>query len=398
MRQRGLTLIELMVALTVGLGITLAVTSVLISSQNNKRVSTTTNDAEQTGNYAFYALDKVLRGAGSAIAESAYPSDVGVLGCTLNVTAGGVKILPRTTPFPDPFGNFLAGATNTLAVAPVLIAKGQSEAGSDVLVVMGGSGAAGGVSRQVTGGGSSTTLTLDNTVGFLAGDVGLVSQSGLTDCLLEELNSTPTTPTVSLGGTTYYTSSGVTTSLATFASSTSTYLTPLGNAPANNLQFMLFGVGNNRTLFSYDLLQNLNLVSGTGGDTAQAIADGVVQMNALYGLDTTGNGTQDSWAGPSDAGWDITTVMGSAAKMKEIISVHVALIVRNDYYDLGPGGTAAVPVPVSPTTLTWFNGLTNAGGTSLQQSLALSATDRQYRYRIFEFTVPLRNMIILAGA
>lgn len=392
-----MTLIELMVALAVGLGITLAVTSVLVSSQNNKRTSTSTNDAEQTGTYVFYALDKVIRGAGSAIAESAYPSDRGVLGCILNVTAGGVKIFPRTKPFPVPFGNFLAGVTNTLAVAPVLIAQNQSQAGSDVLAVMGGAGSAGGVSRQVSGGGSSTTLTLDNTVGFFAGDVGLVSQSGLSDCLLEEIN-TITTPTINLGGVTYYTSTGVTTSLATFASSTGTYLTPIGNAPANNIQFLLYGVGNNRTLYSYDLLQNLNLVGLTGGDSAQAIADGVMQMNALYGLDTNGDGIQDTWASPGDPGWDINTVMASPTKMKEIIAVRVALVVRNEYYDLGPGGTAAVPVPVSPATLTIFNGLTNAASTSLQKSIALSALDRQYRYRIFEFTVPLRNMIILAGA
>jgi type IV pilus assembly protein PilW len=387
-KQRGMTLIELMVALAVGLGITLAVTSLLISSQNNKRTTTSTNDAEQTGNYAFYALDKVLRGAGS---------DRGVLGCTLNVTAGGTKIFPRTTAFPAPFGNFLAGVTNTLTVAPALIAKNQSQAGSDVLVVMGGSGSAGGVSRQVSGGGSATTLTLDNTVGFYQYDMALVSQSGLSDCLLEELNATPTTSTVNLSGVTYYTSTGVTTTLASFASNTSTYFTPLGNATANNLQFMLFGVGNNRTLYSYDLLQNLNRVAGTGGDAAQAIADGVVQMNALYGLDTNGDGIQDTWAGPGDAGWDINTVMASPAKMREIISVRVALVVRNEYYDLG-GGTAAAPNPVSPATLTIFSGLTNAASTSLQQSIALSATDRQYRYRIFEFTVPLRNMIILAGA
>jgi type IV pilus assembly protein PilW len=57
-----------------------------------------------------------------------------------------------------------------------------------------------------------------------------------------------------------------------------------------------------------------------------------------------------------------------------------------------------VLTPVSPATLTLFNGLVNAGGTSLAQTVTLSATDRQYRYRVFEFTVPLRNMLLLAGA
>jgi len=70
MKQKGMTLVELMVALTIGLGITLAISSVLIASENHKRTTTSTNDAQQTGSYSFYALDKALRGAGSGIAES----------------------------------------------------------------------------------------------------------------------------------------------------------------------------------------------------------------------------------------------------------------------------------------------------------------------------------------
>jgi type IV pilus assembly protein PilW len=44
-----------------------------------------------------------------------------------------------------------------------------------------------------------------------------------------------------------------------------------------------------------------------------------------------------------------------------------------------------------------FNGLTNAGGGSLSQVVNINANDQHYRYRLFEFTVPLRNMILLAG-
>jgi type IV pilus assembly protein PilW len=385
-----MTLVELMLALLIGLGTVLAVTSLLISSENHKRTTTSTNDAEQTGAYTFYALDKVLRGAGSAIAQSAFPSDRGVLGCTLNATSGATTILPRTTPFPAPFGGFLPGATATLTVAPLLIAQTQSAMpGSDVLVVMGGSGAAGGVSRQVTVPGSATVISLDNTVGFTNNDLALVSQSGTVDCLLEEV-ATVAPPALNVGGTTYYTANGTTTTLATLSANTASYVTPLGNAAANNVQFMLFGVGTDRTLYSYDLLQNLKWVGLSGGDVSQAIADGVVQMNAIYGLDTTGTGVFGAWAGPGDAGWDINSVMASAVKMRQIISVRVALVVRGEYYDKNPN--------VSPPTLTLFNGLVNGGGTSLQQTVNLNAVDQHYRYRVFEFTVPLRNMILLAGA
>jgi len=394
MKQKGMTLIELMVAMVIGLGITLAISSVLIASENHKRTTTSTNDAQQTGSYGYYALDKVLRGAGSSIAGSAFPTDVGVLGCHLNAARLGTVIFPRAAAFPPPFAAFLAGATTTLRVAPVLIGKNQSQDGvSDVIMVMSGSGSAGGVSRQITGGGNATTATLDNTVGFFHDDLFLVSQSGVADCLMEQVDTAPT-PTLNLAAAPYYTATGGTTSMAALAGSTSSYITPIGNSDANNIQFMLFGVDNNTTLYSYDMLRN------SGVDTAQAIADGVVQMNALYGLDTNGDGKQNAWAGSGDAGWDINTVMASPLKMKQIVSVRVALVVRGQYYDLN-GGTAAAPNPVSPATLTIFNGLRNGptgAGASLQQTIFLNATQRQFRYRVFEFTVPLRNMLLLAGA
>jgi type IV pilus assembly protein PilW len=394
MKQKGMTLIELMVALTIGLGITLAISSVLIASENHKRTTTSTNDAQQTGSYSFYALDKALRGAGSGIAESAFPSDVGVLGC--HIHAGAPAILPHAGAFPAPFANFLGGAAGTLNIAPVLIGKSQSQDGvSDVIMVMGGSGSAGGVSRQITGGGNATSATLDNSVGFADNDLVLVSQSGVADCLMEQVTPLPTTATLNLGGL-YYTAAGGAASMATLATSTSTYVTPIGNAAANNIQFMLFGLDTNRTLFSYDLLQNLNVWGGAGADSAQAIADGVVQMNAIYGIDTTGAGIQNAWAGPGDPGWDINTVMNSPVKMKQILSVRIALIVRGEYYDT-KRDAAGAPIAVSPPTLTIFNGLASGAG-PLQQTINLNATEQQFRYRVFEFTVPLRNMLLLAGA
>jgi type IV pilus assembly protein PilW len=229
----------------------------------------------------------------------------------------------------------------------------------------------------------------------------LVSQSGTADCLMEQV-ATIAPPTLNLGGI-YSTATATTTTMAALAASTSSYVTPIGNAAptaaGNNVQFLLFGIDNNRTLYSYDLLQNLKLVGGAGGDSAQAIADGVVQMNALYGIDTNGDGIQDSWTAPDAStvpAWDINTVMSSPLQMKQIVSVRVALVVRGEYYDT-KRDAAGNPIAVSPPTLTVFNGLTNSAGTSLAQNINLNATDQQFRYRIFEFTVPLRNMLMLAG-
>jgi type IV pilus assembly protein PilW len=217
----------------------------------------------------------------------------------------------------------------------------------------------------------------------------LVSQPGITDCLLEEVASTSASAlTLGTASPYYYTSTSTSASLATLAGSTQSYVTPLGNAAANNVQFQLFGVGSNYTLYSYDLLQNATLVQLMGLDSSQAITDGVVQMNAIYGIEsTTAPGTIGTWAGPGDTGYDINTVMTTPATMETIIAVRVAIVVRGEYYDKNP---------VSPATLTIFSGYQNAGGTSISQ--AVTVPDQHYRYRVFEFTVPLRNMILLAGA
>jgi type IV pilus assembly protein PilW len=395
-----MTLVELMVAMTIGLGITLAITSILITGENHKRTTTSTNDAEQNGAYAFYSLDRVLRGAGSGFAESVYPTDRGILGCKLNARS----ILPAAS-FPDPFANALdPGAPSGLRVAPLLVAPGKSQGGSDVLIVMSGSGAAGAVPRQITDPtGDATTLKLDSTLGIAAAtgtaattDLALVSQSAVTggDCLLEQIHSAAGT-TLNLSTTDAYYTAGTTTTLASLATTTSTYVTPIGNAAANNVQFLMYGVGLNRTLYSYDLLQNVKMYQngGVGTEQPQAIADGVDGMYAIYGIDNDANGTQDTWVSPVAPNYDIITVMNNEGTMRKIVSVRVAIVVRGEY------GEKATNAAVT-TQLKLFSGLTDSAGTALpalEKDIAVTGDNQHYRYRVFEFTVPLRNMILLAA-
>jgi type IV pilus assembly protein PilW len=111
-------------------------------------------------------------------------------------------------------------------------------------------------------------------------------------------------------------------------------------------------------------------------------------MNALYGVATAAAPSVfANWAGPgTTAGYDINTVMTTPATQALIVAVRVAIVVRGEYYD---------KKAVSPTSLTIFSGLVDVNGTSLQKTVTLPS--QNYRYRVYEFTVPLRDMIILAG-
>ncbi|MDQ0033638.1 type IV pilus assembly protein PilW [Variovorax boronicumulans] len=373
MKQRGLTLIELLVSMVIGLIVTLAVTSIVIVGETHKRVTTSNNDMEQAGAYAAYVLDRALRSAGSSLVQSFQPTDRGVFGCKLNVAS----VLPAAGAFPAPFKAFLGGKPSDLRVAPVLIGKSQSDAGSDVLVVMGGDAVAGGVPRGLTDPGSSKTLSMDNTVGVSAGDLVLVSQQGTTDCLLEQVTDT-SAKVLSLGGT-YYTP-GKSTTLESLAASTQTYVTPLGNPINGNVQFQLFGVDGNRTLLGYDLLQ------GAKG-TTQALADGVAELHAIYGVDNNGDGILDGWVDPGTADYGIATLMKTPDTLKKILAVRVALVMRSANKEKDA---------VSPKQLTLFGDMQDASNNSLAHIVKLSAEDGQrYRWRVVEFTIPLRNMLLL---
>lgn len=386
--QRGVTLIELLVAVTIGLVLTLAVTSLLIFSESSKRSTAATNDMGQTGAYAAYVLDRAVRTAGSGFTQAW--TLAGAFGCLLNATLPEATKLPRNSNFPAPFATaFLGGASGSanLRVAPVLIGKSQSDAGSDVLVVMSGAAASGDVPRLILSNGKSTNiLRLNSTVGLADGDLGLVSASGTTDCLLEQVHSntafadTASNDALPLGGT-YYTASGSLTSLATLAASGNAYFTPLGNVNAGNTQFQMFGVGSNNTLYSYDLLM------ANGIDASQAVADGVSEMHALYGLDTNSDGVLDTWVDPGATGYDIATMMTTPTTARQVVAIRIALVLRSANPERA-NDSGELP---SPASITLFSDLS----TSLQQTISFSSSEQHFRHRVVESTIPLRNVLLL---
>lgn len=397
--QRGLTLIELLVALVIGLVVVLAVTSVVTVGETHKRSTTSTNDMNQSGSYATYMIDRLLRSAGSGFAQTGRR---GLFGCRLSATRriGGTAttILPRTaSAFPAPFDELLGGsgaaAAGNLRLAPFLIAKGDGVGGSDILVVMGGNAAAGDVPRRIRSGfPGNNNLRLDNTIGLAHGDIGLVSIDNGTfdsDCLIEQVNVTDATAFAAAGnevlplGGRYFTSSGATTSLATLAAGGTALFTALGNVDANNLQFQLLGVNANRTLVAYDLLRAAGTGSDEGTDASamQALADGVVALYAVYGVDTDSNGTVDAWIDPA-ADYAIGTLMLAPDTMRHIVAARVALVMRGSLFE---------KQPVTGASLVVFSDLAAAS----RRTLTIPEADRNFRYRVIDTTIPLRNLLLL---
>ncbi len=388
-RQRGFSLIELMVAVGIGLVITLAVFQVLTASEARKRTSTAVNDSSQSGNYALYVLDRMIRSAGTGYSQGW--ASVG--GCRLNAVLPAGEALPRVGALPAPF----TAIPQTLRLAPALIFRGASDTGSDVIMVMSGATGYGEVLNNVPAGGvAPAQVTLLNTIGYRAGDLVLLASAG--ECLMSQVDAAkppcagdpaaaPNTacgPILPLGGT-YYTAAGANTSLAALSLQPDVSALSIGNATTNPPQFSLIGVGADSTLFTHNLLLT------NGVNTSEPMAEGVRELHALYGLDTNDDGILDTWQSPTGA-WDGPALMdGSAAantRIRQIVAVRVGLVLRSSLVEreLQPG------VPVAPPNLSLFSDLPVAN--RLTVDLTRAGENRNQRHRTVEITVPLRNFLM----
>lgn len=397
-RLRGLSLIELMVALAIGVVMALAISQVLSSFEGRKRSTTSVNDINQAGNYALYIIDKAVRSAGSGFGQARVFSvstskiDVPAFGCPLYAAKNGTPVLPRTSLLPNPFQNVDMSSGNLARLIPLLIVPdattpGVSGSGSDALLVM--SGSSGLAEMPVPYGYPPLTaaVTPVNTVGFKANDLVLLidqqpsnSAGVFSPCIIEQLSNSFSggvgVSDLSFSGTYYAASIG---GKSLSGMSSDGFVAGLGNVVAGNApSFSVLGVGDNNTLFSYDLLE-------TSGTLPLPLADTVFELHALYGVDNNDDGRLDSWLSPSDttSGYTLAALTAgddaAARKLKQIKAIKIGLILRTSL----PEKDA-----VAPASLSLFND-------AVTFTRNLSAAEQKFRYRTIETTIPLRNSMLV---
>ncbi|SDX62733.1 type IV pilus assembly protein PilW [Collimonas sp. OK242] len=397
-RQGGFSLIELMVVIAIVLVMSLAIFGVMSTSEGKKRTLTSVNDINQSGNFALFQLEKALRNAGSGFSQSYTQS----FGCRLfayqkQATPGNTGVV---LPFPgatmaNPFNTLNATVSGSYVLAPMIIASGATTPGmsgktSDALIVMAGAAGYGEVPTAFANTATSTQLNLQSTLSFNPNDFVLVADeagsAGSLPCMIQQVDSGFTASgnatALPLAGA-YYASSikakdGTVRNLVDF--SNDALAMGIGNPAGNPPSFQLFGVGDNDVLLQYDLLQ------GGTYDTPIPIADGVFEMHALYGVDTNNDGLVDTWVDPSTTGYDYATLeSGTIAANQTLLTIkaiRLGLIMRTSLPEKAPATTGP---------LVLFSDL----GTTLTFKRALSAAEQNYRYRIIESTIPLRNSLLL---
>lgn len=370
-KQTGFSLIELLVAMIIGLIVSMAVYSVLSVGESRKRSTTSINDIDQAGAYALYQIDQAVRNAGSGLggAFSVSQGTASNLGCPLQAAKNGTQVLPAAG-FPAPF----TAVNSTIRLAPVIIINDPAGANGDIIITMSGSGGLGETpTRFLPTANSLTQLNLQSVIGFRAKDIALLLGSAATQpCFISQVSNTfvpaEGVSTVDLAGE-YYQG----TINGNQINTANTFAINLGKTPA----FTMLGVGANNTLFMYDLLK----ASATVANPSTFI-ENTYALQAMYGVDNDGNAAVASitWVPPTGLYTATNLLDGSAAanaRLASIVAIKVGLVLRTD---------------LDETKTVSQNKVTLFGDTANPVDVDLNPTT--YRYRSFESTIPLRNNLL----
>jgi len=347
---RGMTLIEVLIAMTISLVVTLAVYQTFAASEGYRRSATAGGDATFNGSLAMYSMQRDLRMAGFGLNAQA------LLGCRVFGYDGGT----------DPVRDL------EFRLSPVTITQGAGGAPDTIEITFSSTDAVPAPVRltQATPD-NAADLRIDNGFGIQSGHLFIIGEPG-TDCTMAQATNTPTLEKVGSKDVLKRVSGSYTTPFNTQA--TSRYNKPGGMGPDYTLAGMVFPIGNapgvNRYYIQNDALTTDQVLQG---NVAMPVAAHIVQLQAQYGKDTDDDGAVDTWdevTPNAPNGW------------LQIVAVRIALVARS-----------AQPERPDPATGV-CNTTTQMPSWSVEQfDLSADAEWRCYRYRVLESTISLRNMI-----
>ena len=364
--MRGMSLPEILAAVLIGLIGMIVIMQVYATSEERKRTTTGTSDAQISGNLALFTLENTMRSAGFGMVTS----DNNMLGCTTHA-----------------YNSNRAAPDFTFLMAPVVITAGAGGAPDKLTVVYGSSPNVVQGESFVGTAASGGDFPLKNAAGILVGDLVVASEAGL-DCSMAEV-----TGFVPAAINTVQHANGASYSYVNAAGATITPTASYNKAGGVGIDYstaaLLFTLGRAPTVVTYqigsDKLQTKTLIpydpaqDADNDGTADAdLGDGIVQLKALYGKDTDGDGVVDTWN---------NTLPANTTQWMQVRAVRLALLARSAKWEK-TAVTSDCIAPNNPVNSPFWT-----GGCFTMTNPADGTDWHNYRYRVYETVVPLRNMI-----
>lgn len=386
--QRGLSLVEIMVGMLIAMIGVVIIFQMLATSEERKRTVSSGSDTQVSGIVGMTTLERDIREAGYGFSSAAFDNAATpVMGCTVNAYDSARPAAIRAY---------------TFTLTPIQIVQGASGA-SDTIIVLRGNGSTFPAAHVFTES-SDTTKKTRGRAGLAPRDYALIARNSPTvDCMIVEItevnddygNCTACVDGVSIqhkqGSYSFpvYLPDGTTpvqTRIARYNNPappiafTNGFIFNLGNGARRNIWQV---TANNRLQVTNDLLY-LDVNPADGANDAVEVTEGVVNMQAEYGIDANNNGQIETTE------WT-TTNPATAAAWANVLAVRVAILLRSGQYERTTV-TTAIPTwsgsATSPLTVTNLDG-TASGTTPADPTMNW----RNYRYRVYESVIPLRNIL-----
>jgi len=410
--QAGFTLVEIMIALLIGMIGIVVIMQVFAVSEGYKRAATSGTDAMVNGGIALYMIERELRNAGYNLNN---PIVAGCMTVRVYNSATGNQVNMPIHPV-----EIVNAAANGLPLP---------DANTDMLMISYGNTDAFVEGVQVDQVASTTSdfRVFGNREAFKTGELVIGVQpgagpGGAPQCGLHELTRVPQPVNNCAQGAPpggpdrlEHNTGAYLNNFKQCAGGPPTRNRPGGLTDAGGVQFArltftgggrLYSLGGNPVVRLYAIRQgNLTSCEWLSTDCAavanwQVVADNIVSLRAVYGQDFDGNPNPASATGDGLIDRWSRTPFADTNHIARTVAIGLQITARSALKEKPTAGpacdaTTAADRPDKGQPQDWYAQYTPVFGTLAGGDIDLSAVPdwRCYRYKLFQTTVPIRNMI-----
>ncbi|MDX8378893.1 MAG: PilW family protein [Gallionella sp.] len=353
--QRGVTLIELMIGLVLGLIASLAIFTTISTFEKQRTTTGSGANMQQNGLLALYSIEQDMRMAGFGLINSA--TNPGTLPCA--------KLNDRDI---SPV-HITDGGTGSDAIT-------SHRLDSDIGGMVTGGAAAKLTSDPVANPITVSNLTVDTNASIHLNDYLLISHVSK-NCTGFKATTLPSITASTVGP-------------------------PPAAAPSYGTVINLGQLPPGQTTpaipsLQYKLDASHNLIhTADGGTSWNTVASNIVDMQMQYGVANTGSQSVTCWTdatGSACAGTDWANPI--AAEVLRIKAIRIALVARSAQKDNKVDATGACSTtPAAP--ISWVQPTTTPTSSAapvIDLSATVGADWACYRYKVYQTVIPLRNVI-----
>lgn len=344
--QQGFTLIEILVGLVIGLLTTLVILQVFSVFEGQKRSTTGTADAQVNGNIALYNIQREVQFAGYGLPT--FDKSNSALLCPLTTTVNtGTAAAPVNT-----------------SIFPIQINDGGASA--DSISIRYAANQTAGIPVRVKAQ-ASTVITVPNSLGCTVGD----------NIMLNAASTCVTTKVSAIN-------------IIANADDTITLADATGVALGQKVSCL-----GDWTEITYQVNANQLERKVTTGTGSPIVAE-IVDMQAQYGISADANSNViTAWVDAAGTTWGNTASTPTVANRNRIKAIRIALVARNGLQEkTSVSSTCTSTNTAAPSGLCAWEGTTANPAPPLFANRASPPTGwANYRYRVFETVIPLRNML-----